>query len=158
MRNVAVVTAIALGAALAALVQAAPPERVPLIQEGVDRCALCNMVIRDARHGAVLLTGAGHFRFDDLGCLFNYLHAHGLTEKEVRAVLVRDWGTQAWIEGRTASFVRTSLRTPMTYGLFSFRRAEDAAAFARAQGGKVLSFEEAMAYAVERRKMMKMGH
>jgi len=160
MRSVAVVAilAVALGGILAWIGQAAPPERVPLIQEGMDRCALCNMVIRDARHGAVLVTAVGHFRFDDMGCLFNYLHAHGLAGKEVRAVLVRDWGTQAWIEARTARFVRTSLRTPMAYGLYAFRRAEDASAFARAHGGKVLSFEEAMAYAVERRKMMKMGH
>ncbi|MDR7433589.1 MAG: nitrous oxide reductase accessory protein NosL [Armatimonadota bacterium] len=153
--GIGVVLILTLGGALVLFGQVAPPERIPLIQEGVDRCALCNMVIRDARHGAVVVTAAGQFRFDDLGCLFNYIHAHGLAEKEVRSVLVRDWRTQGWIEGRSAFFVSTSQRTPMTYGLFAFRKAEDARAFAKAHGGKVLSFQEAMKYAVERRKMMK---
>ena len=78
---------------------------------GKQACDSCKMIIGDRRYAAELLLEDGERRFfDDVGCLAEYLRAHG----SAGSAWVRDeHGT--YIDARRARYV-TGVHTPMDYG------------------------------------------
>lgn len=117
-----------------------PPEA---IQEGIDRCEVCNMLVSNDHHATQLVLQDGRsLKFDDIGDMFAWVKEHGLDDVNVR--YVRDYHTEDWLLVEEATFVYDAdFRTPMAYGVLSFQSKDEAEQFIEAEGkGKLLSYEE----------------
>lgn len=117
-----------------------PPEP---IQEGVDRCEVCKMMIADDRHATQLLLNDGRsLKFDDIGDMALWVKNNGLENVNVR--YVRDYHTEEWIQIEQAFFAYDEqFHTPMAYGVLSFKSKEDAEQYVRDQGtGVVMTYEQ----------------
>lgn len=103
---------------------------------GEDACAVCRMIVSEAPHAAQARFSPGEVEcYDDIGCL----GARLASGAEPRDAWVVDRTSGAWIDARTATYVKTkSVKTPMASGLVAFSsRAE-----AEKLEGEILSFEE----------------
>jgi len=125
-----------------------PPEEV---QAGVDRCEHCNMLVPDDHNATQLILNDGRsLKFDDIGCMVEWVVDSGLESVNVR--YVRDHNTEAWIEMEQATFVyHKEFRTPMAYGVYSFSSKEDAESFVLEQGkGIALTYADLDGHTWER--------
>jgi copper chaperone NosL len=84
-----------------------------------DTCEYCRMTISDRAYAAQAWVGPQHryYKFDDIGCLVNWLHASGLPPEQVRLWVAdsRHHDQVHWLDARTAWY-RNGLTTPMDYG------------------------------------------
>lgn len=129
------------------------------IQEDVDVCAICNMQVKDNAYATQIITKDGKsYKFDDIGCMNEWKKRNGTDN--IGMDYVRDYNSKDWIEFSKASYVYDeSLRTPMAYGVISFKNADSAKAFVAEQGaGKVLSAEELASHDWKQNKDMMMKH
>lgn len=113
------------------------------VNEGVDRCDVCNMLVpNDYNATQIVLSDGRSLMFDDIGCMVKWEEENGLDDVNVR--YVRDYHTQEWIIFDEATFAYDySFRTPMAYGVYSFASKADAEKFVEEQGkGVVLSYSE----------------
>ncbi|WP_324716799.1 nitrous oxide reductase accessory protein NosL [Carboxydochorda subterranea] len=141
------------GGALAVGEAVRPPEIVP----GESRCANypCQMIIKDVQHSAGLVTSAGEFTFCDIGCLLVYMKTKVAENEEILRAFVHDWPSGEWTDARTATYVRTEIRTPMRYGLIAFASADEARSYRAQNGGELLDLQQATHYVMtERAKRM----
>ncbi|CAB1128825.1 conserved protein of unknown function [Candidatus Hydrogenisulfobacillus filiaventi] len=113
------------------------------IHYGSDRCAECHMLIVHRRFAAQLLERDGRReKFDDLGCLLQWVAAHG-GWGGVQAAWVKDYRTRRWLPVQQAAYVYDpGVASPMGYDLLAFRSRAAAAAVMDRQRepGLVLSF------------------
>ncbi len=112
-----------------------PPE----IQYGLEECGHCRMIISEEKHAAAIFDQTGTAtRFDDVGCMLDYLQAQSVTPKNA---WVHDHATGAWIDAEPAWFVRDARgTTPMGSGLLAFSSRQEADAHAAAQGADVVAW------------------
>jgi nitrous oxide reductase accessory protein NosL len=112
-----------------------------------DRCPVCEMFpARYPRHKCQILARNGRrFHFCSTQCLFKFLaHPERRAESETspRLIWVTDFAKGGWIGGRTAYYVTGSnILGPMGHEAIAFDRRSEAAAFARRNGGRVLTFD-----------------
>lgn len=99
------------------------------INEATDKCAICNMQVKDDAFAVQLTTKEGkNYKFDDIGCMNEWTNKNGI--ETVGAQFVRDYNTKEWISYNTASYVYdASLKTPMAYGIYSFKEKSSAQKF-----------------------------
>ncbi|WP_232697691.1 nitrous oxide reductase accessory protein NosL [Brevibacillus daliensis] len=137
------------------------------IQEGVDKCAVCNMQVSDDHNATQIITKDGKsLKFDDIGDLFVWTKEHGTENVEVQ--FVRDYHSKEWMYLDQATFAYDKdFKTPMSYGVYSFKDKESAEAFVKEQGkGKVMTQADLTSHSWERNKSemhhskdgMKSGH
>ena len=135
------------------------------IKEGIDRCAVCNMLVPNDHNATQLLLHDGQsLKFDDIGCMMAWIEENGVEDVNVR--YVRDYHTEEWIQLEEATFVyHSEFRTPMAYGVYSFLSMEEAEKFVLEHGkGIVLSYTDITGHEWERNmKLMEqikeeMGH
>jgi copper chaperone NosL len=110
------------------------------INEAVDICAICNMQVKDDAFATQLTTKDGkNYKFDDIGCMNQWKVKNGADK--IGMDYVRDYNDKEWVEYSKASYVYdASLRTPMAYGVISFKDTASAEAFVKEQGvGTVLT-------------------
>ncbi|ASA21473.1 nitrous oxide reductase accessory protein NosL [Paenibacillus donghaensis] len=110
------------------------------INEDVDICVICNMQVKDDAFATQLTTKEGkNYKFDDIGCMNEWKQQNG--SDNIGMDYVRDYNDKAWIEFSKASYVYAeTLRTPMAYGVISFKDTASAEAFVAEQGvGEVLT-------------------
>jgi len=112
----------------------------PAIAYGEDRCARCGMIISDARHAAGLVQGDKTLTFDDAGEMIATVQEQASSSDRV---WVHDFATSTWIDGASAFYV-TSPRaaTPMGSGVVAFADRANAAAYAAAKGGAMMTYRE----------------
>ena len=113
------------------------------INEGTDRCDVCNMLVPNDHHATQLILNDGQaLKFDDIGDLFVWVDENGLDDVNVR--YVRDYMTEEWIPIEEAMFVYDpEFRTPMAYGVYSFKSKDDAEALIDEEGkGILMSYTE----------------
>ncbi|MDF2658079.1 MAG: nitrous oxide reductase accessory protein NosL [Paenibacillus sp.] len=134
-------------------------EAVP-IQEGVDKCEICNMLIKDDEFAVQLLTKEGKvYKFDDIGCMNEWKTKNASVPVTIE--FVRDHASKMWIDLEKAYFAYdASFKTPMAYGLVSFKDKASAEKYISEQGkGKLLSAADLKSHAWERNKAgMDMHH
>ena len=121
------------------------------IQEGTDRCDLCNMLVPNDMNATQLILNDGRaLKFDDIGCLYEWVEEHGLDDVNVR--YVRDYYTFDWIQIEKATFVYDKdFRTPMAYGVYAFKSKDEAESFIEEEGkGKLLTYEDLNNHSWER--------
>jgi copper chaperone NosL len=116
----------------------------PAIAYGRDTCDRCGMIIADERFAGGLVADDGEAEvFDDLGEMLQSRRESG---EDSRQVWVHDWSSSEWIDGTTATYVRSAPElTPMGTGIVAFAQPDDADAFIAERGGERLSWDEALA-------------
>lgn len=113
------------------------------IHEDVDVCVICNMQVKDDAFATQIITKEGKsLKFDDIGCMNEWKSQNGTSE--IGMEYVRDYNDKEWIEYDKAAYVYdASIRTPMAYGLISFKDQKSAEQFIQEQGvGQLLSSKE----------------
>jgi copper chaperone NosL len=87
-----------------------------------DMCAYCKMAISEKRYAAELIDSEGQaFKFDDIGCMVNFINARKNTTKVV-AYFVMDFDERQWTRAQGAYFVRSSeITAPMNGGVIAFQ-------------------------------------
>ena len=113
------------------------------INEDTDKCAICNMAIKDDQYATQIVTKDGQsLKFDDLGDMHTWMERHGTDS--IGAAFVRDYHGLQWIRYEKAYYVYDpSFHTPMAYGVVSFESEEDARAFIEQMGtGKLMTAED----------------
>lgn len=105
-----------------------------------DACNQCRMAISQQEFAAEIVTGGGAvYSFDDIGCMAHWTMENELPENT--AWFVTDYDTQAWLDAKTAYYVRSSqLPTPMSYGLAAFQTRAQAEAAAKRLEGEVIEW------------------
>jgi len=133
MKKMLMLGMFALVLAIAAGCGAKKYEAVP-INEQVDVCATCKMQVKDDAYATQLTTKDGKtYKFDDIGCMNDWKTKHGTDG--IGMDFVRDYNDKEWIEYGKATYVYdASLRTPMAYGIISFKDKKSAEAFIAEQG------------------------
>ncbi|KKC46443.1 MULTISPECIES: nitrous oxide reductase accessory protein NosL [Paenibacillus] len=108
-------------------------EPVP-IDETVDKCAICNMQIKDDAFATQLTTTEGKtFKFDDIGCMNEWKEKNA--EAKIGGEYVRDYNDKEWIPYDQAAYVYDAdFKSPMAYGIYSFKDKASAEAFTKEQG------------------------
>jgi len=86
-----------------------------------DVCERCRMVLSDRLYSAQIRGAAEGqktkvYRFDDIGCAVLWLEQQPWRDDPRTEIWVNDYRTGAWIDARTAYYVRERI-TPMAYGL-----------------------------------------
>ncbi|GGG12498.1 nitrous oxide reductase accessory protein NosL [Paenibacillus aceti] len=125
------------------------------IHEDVDVCAVCNMQVKDGAYATQIITKDGRsLKFDDLGCMNKWKMENGTDQ--IGMDYVRDYNDKSWIEYEKAAYVYDpSIRTPMAYGIVSFKDKKAAEAFMKEQGaGKLLSADELAQHSWQQSKDM----
>ncbi|OXM83044.1 nitrous oxide reductase accessory protein NosL [Paenibacillus rigui] len=129
------------------------------VNEATDKCAICNMQVKDDAFAVQLTTKDGkNYKFDDIGCMNEWVNKNGI--ETVGAEFVRDYNTKDWIPYNTASYVYdATFKTPMAYGIYSFKDKTSAQKFIDEQKkGKLLASEDLKSHTWERAKgTMDMG-
>ncbi|MDQ0087073.1 copper chaperone NosL [Paenibacillus anaericanus] len=113
------------------------------INEDVDVCVICNMQVKDDAFATQIVTKDGKsLKFDDIGCMNEWKQKNG--EDHIGMDYVRDYNDKEWIQFNTATYVYdSSFRTPMAYGVISFKDKKSAEDFVHDQGaGQILSANE----------------
>lgn len=113
----------------------------PNVRYGQEECAHCRMIVNDERYAAAVVTPAGEARkFDEVGCLLDYLKDH---TGDGDRLWVRSYRPTGWLDARVAVYVHApKLQTPMGSGLAAVATRAEADALAGELGGKVLTFAE----------------
>ncbi|MFD0870615.1 nitrous oxide reductase accessory protein NosL [Paenibacillus residui] len=108
------------------------------INEGVDRCEVCNMMIADDHNATqIVLKDGRSLKFDDIGDLFVWTKKNGLDQVGQR--FVRDYHSKEWLKLEDAYYAYDStFKTPMAFGVYSFKDKADAEKFIEEQGKGVL--------------------
>jgi copper chaperone NosL len=134
-------TFIALGIILAGC-QNREPEPVAIQPE--DMCGFCRMAISEKRYAAQFIDIDDQpFKFDDIGCMFNFIQSEGNKERIVRAYFVMDFNDGQWLKADNAHYVRSSeLKTPMGSGIVAFRDEAGAARAVEKYHGRALRFDD----------------
>lgn len=88
------------------------------IDEEIDVCEVCYMMVPDNGFGAQIVDSNGKaYKFDDIGCMAMYINDY---QPEGQAY-TRDYYTNEWFEIEKSLFVLTEdVETPMNYGYVSF--------------------------------------
>ena len=103
------------------------------------KCAECGMTVDvNSKFASKIVQSATILYFCDIGDLFSYLKRTKLSDFTAE---VKDYRTDEWIDARTANYVHAEkkFRTPMGWGIASFKNQKDAADF-----GAVMDFETAV--------------
>lgn len=113
------------------------------IEEGVDVCEVCSMMVADDEYATQLILDGGRaLKFDDIGDLFVWLEHNG--DDGINVKYVRDFHTAEWIELEEATFAYDeTFKTPMGFGVLSFKDKQEAQDYINEQQtGIVLTYAE----------------
>ncbi|MCR8964030.1 nitrous oxide reductase accessory protein NosL [Brevibacillus halotolerans] len=113
------------------------------INESVDKCDICNMQIADDHNATeIILKDGKALKFDDIGDLFAWIKKNGTEKIDVK--FVRDYHTKEWMNLNDATFTYDKeFKTPMAYGVYSFKDKQSAEAFVKEQGkGQILTADQ----------------
>lgn len=86
------------------------------INYGREACTYCKMTIMDKHFSAEILTGKGRaIKFDDLGCLLQYIKDEHFTDDDAR-IFVADYNNPdgEFLDARNAIYIQSGqLKSPM---------------------------------------------
>ena len=123
------------------------------VNEAVDKCEVCNMQVSDNGFATQLITNEGKvYKFDDIGCMNEWKVKNGTDDIAIE--FVQDQSSREWLKLDNAYFAYDpSFKTPMAYGLVSFKVNQSAQDFIDEQGkGKLLSAADLSSHTWERNK------
>ena len=115
------------------------PESGPVkIYYGEDICERCKMIISEKDFAAQYQTSPGKtVKFDDLGCMFHYMHSE--EKAQIEAVYVMDYDSKQWIDGKDAYYIWTeNISTPMGQGVIALKDSKKAKELSNKEKGEYL--------------------
>ena len=116
------------------------------INPEIDVCEICNMGIAHEHYATEIISTDGDvYKFDDLGCMVEFLEQDEVIEKnKVAKQYVRDSETGEWVELENAFHAyHPDFWTPMANGVVTFKDKERAESFLKEQGmGDVYNYEQ----------------
>ncbi|WP_458414162.1 nitrous oxide reductase accessory protein NosL [Schinkia sp. CFF1] len=120
-----------------------------MIDEDVDICDACTMMVQDNQYSAQIVTDGGEaYKFDDIGCMAMFINDN----QPEGLPFVRDFYTKKWIGIDKALFVATEdVETPMNYGFLSFASKTSADKFLAKYSGTVVTWNEVLQNMKERK-------
>ncbi len=123
--------------------QTAGPAPVDLLPE--DMCSSCKMAVSERQYAAEIVNSEGEaFKFDDIGCLVDYLHEHPKARAGT-TIFVIDSESKQWINADSAVLARSeTFKTPMSGGMVAFGSRARADAAAGRVHGKVTTLAEVL--------------
>lgn len=94
-----------------------------------DVCEICAMAVSNDEHATqIVLTNDRVLKFDDIGCMFEWIEENG--EEDIGTAFVRDFNSETWFDVNEGSFVfDEEIETPMAYGVISFDDENEAEQF-----------------------------
>ncbi len=118
-------------------------ELTPVEVNPEDMCSMCRMAISEKQFAAEFITNDGDpFKFDDIGCLREYLKTRADRGK-IGAYFVVDYETRKWIKAEEAYFVKSDqLTTPMGGNTVAFLDRVKADEARSKYQGQLLSWPE----------------
>jgi len=101
------------------------------------------MAISEKRYAAEFVDSEGQaFKFDDIGCMANFINARKNTTKVV-AYFVMDFEERQWTKAEGAYYVRSAeVTAPMNGGLIAFKNPAKAQEAAAKYHGELIRFED----------------
>ncbi|KKX52730.1 MULTISPECIES: nitrous oxide reductase accessory protein NosL [Brevibacillus] len=120
------------------------------IVEGVDKCDICHMEVANNQHATeIVLKDGKALKFDDIGCMYRWTNENGTEQVDVQ--FVRDYLSKEWVKSDQASYAYDeSYKTPMGYGVYSFKEKTAAEVFVQEQQtGKVMSAQDLSSHSWE---------
>lgn len=113
------------------------------IMPEADSCASCRMSVDNLSLASELILADGDVKkFDELGCMVNYVKASRLQREKVKALFVHDFWTRKWLPLEAATLVKSRFRTPMGHGILAFDSLDGAKRLDPKHGGKPIHWEE----------------
>ncbi len=111
-----------------------------------DMCRQCRMPVSNARlAGQVVAPGEEPVFFDDIGCLFAFLH-RGTAVPEHAVAYVADHRTGEWVEVTAALFTRVpAVETPMGSHLIAHASSSSRGADPASRGGTPIPLQALLA-------------
>lgn len=116
-------------------------------------CAFCNMVVYQKKDKMGVFSGQAIKKkgkvvyYDDIGCLLYDEVKNKATYKKY----VRDFNTLKWVQAEKATYVRTTLASPMDDGFICFAKASDAKAYvAKHSDTEIVSFKTVQKESIEK--------
>ena len=107
---------------------------------GEEICSRCGMIISDVNYAAQLIEpGKGAHKFDDIGCLVEFMQESGGGEQAIGKAFVMAQDKGEWLPFEDAHFVRSDkIKTPMGHGIMAFSDYSEAKSFAASVHGNIL--------------------
>jgi nitrous oxidase accessory protein len=115
---------------------------------GLDGCDQCHMTLAEPRYAAQLVTTTRKvYRFDDPGCLVQFLAAGQVADDRIHSVWVNDFlDPDRMLRAEDAVFLRSdSLRTPMDHRIAALTPGPAADSLRAALDGELLTWAEVRA-------------
>ncbi len=116
-------------------------------------CAFCNMVVYQKKDKMGVFSAQAIKKkgkvvyYDDIGCLLYDEVKNKTTNKKY----VRDYKTLKWVQAEKATYVKTSLVSPMDDGYIYFAKAADAKDYVENHSGtKIVPFKTVQKESVEK--------
>jgi copper chaperone NosL len=113
------------------------------IEYGKDNCEQCRMTVMDPQFAAGMLSSKGKVLTFDAGeCLFRYLKAKGINERD--QYFVSDYNHPGTLlDALTANYLHgDSIQSPMGGNLAAFHDLNAAKAAQESLGGEILSWKD----------------
>jgi len=112
---------------------------------GKDDCYVCKMGVADLKFGGELITKKGKvYKFDDMGCMMNFLKSGSLEENDIDKKLVMNYDQpNEFIDVQLASFLASPvLKSPMKSNIAGFNSKEAAEKIKNGNEGEIVNWEE----------------
>lgn len=116
-------------------------------------CAFCNMVVYQKKDKMGVFSGQAIKKdgkvvyYDDIGCLLYDEVKNKTTNKKY----VRDYETLKWIKAENATYVKTTLASPMDDGYIFFNKVSDAKAYVKKHtDSKIVSYKKVRQEMIEK--------
>lgn len=114
----------------------------PLVA-GQDTCSQCKMTVIETQYGGELVTSKGKvYKFDDIACMKNFMHASPMDKKDIRHLLVSSFNKRGeWLNAESAIFYSGPLvKSPMGSNAIAFANEQEARLFMGQQAGSVYTW------------------
>jgi len=112
---------------------------------GKDNCQTCKMGIADLKYGGEVISRKGKvYKFDDMGCMLQFLADGSLPEQEIKSRLVMNYeNPNEFLDVSTAFFLSSpTLNTPMNSHLAGFSSRAAAEKSLATRTGEILRWED----------------
>jgi copper chaperone NosL len=115
----------------------------PVALHPEDMCSFCKMAISQKQFASEIISTDGDvFKFDDIGCMLNYIKKRQMKGK-IAASYVMDFEKTNWILAEQASFVATNeIQTPMSGGYLAFHNNKEAHLASQRFKGRLLTYSQ----------------
>lgn len=106
-----------------------------------DECATCAMAVTDVPLSAEITLKDGDVKkFDDIGCMAQYVKRKKLADAKIKGMFVHDLKTKQWLALERATLVKSTYPTPMRYGIVAFASPAEAKTLPAKYQGKVVTW------------------